>query len=255
MDRPLPAVSNTRRVTSTGFSGRHRWLSLFLVIGLVCCTSGCQIVIGVLMILRGFPKEDADFKTKTGQAMEGNRKKVVVLCTSPEKSKRDHVSLDADVIAEVSRQMKAHEVKVIDAHDLLTWIDDNGGELQENDLTEIGRKFDVDYLIQIEMTDFSIRDPSSPGLYRGNVIAKIRVFARQDLSKNKEKAKSKGEADTLSGSPLKHIYTKPYKCTFPLHQPVPTDHESAAIFSKRFLERLGIEISQLFYAHRLEDEL
>ena len=254
MDRPLPAVSNTLRGPSAGFSGRRRWLTLFLVIGLVCCTSGCQIVIGVLMILRGFPKDDADFKTKTGQSMEGNKKKVVVLCTSPEKSKRDHVSLDADVIAEVSRQMKANDIKVIDAHDLLVWIDDNGGELLERDLTEIGQKFDVDYLVQIQMDEFAIRDPGSPGLYRGNVVAKIRVFARQDPSKNKEKPKSKGEANTLSGSPLKHIYTKPYKCTFPLHQPVPTDHESAAIFSKRFLERLGIEISQLFYAHRLEDE-
>lgn len=254
MDRPLTAESKTAR-TMAGSFYRRRWLTILLSVGLVYCISGCQIVIGVLMILRGFPKEDADFKRQTGRSMEGNRSKVVVLCTSPEKSKHDHVSLDADVIAEVSRQMKSNDIRVIDSHELLSWIDDNGGELLESDLAEIGNKFDVDYLVQIEMTEFGIKDPSSPGLYRGKAVARVRAFARQDPKKKPEKAKSKGEADTVPRSPLKHIYTKPYSCTFPTHQPVPTDRESAAIFSKRFLERLGIEISQLFYAHRLEEEM
>ena len=236
---------------------RRRWLPLLLAASLLFSAGGCQIVIGVLMILRGFPKEDSDFRKSTHRNMEDKSKKVVVLCSSPEKAKQEHVAIDQDMMAEVSRQMKANGLKVIEPHDILSWIDDHGGELRESDMLEISRKFDVDFVVQIQLDQFSIRDPASPGLYRGNVDAKILGWARdeQAAKQAKDKAKADNKPNDWTPPPLRHIYTKSYKCTYPIHQPVPADHESPAIFCKRFQTRVGLEIAQLFYDHRLEDEL
>lgn len=268
MDRQQNHFDTARRQDSNGTigSGRlgRRWFTLVLVTMLLLSTTGCQIVIGVLMILQGLPKQDSDFRTKTGLNIEDKNKKVVVLCTSPEKAKQEHVALDMEIIQEVSRTLRANGVNVIEPNEILTWIDDHGGELLESDMLEIGQKFNVDYLIQIQLDQYSITDPGSPGLFRGNVSAKVRVWARDSkvAKKDDKKAKSKSKSNDskaketdFASQPLKLIYTRPYTNTYPAHQPISQDNESSTVFGKKFQTRVGLSIAQLFYDHRMEEEM
>lgn len=267
MDRQQPDSDAACRSMTTGIntsrSRGRRWLPLLLVAGMLFSAAGCQIVIGVLMILRELPKDDSDFRKATNNKynIEDSKKKVVVLCTSPEEAKQDNVAINQDLIEQVSRQMKANGINVIEPHEILTWIDDHGGVLRESDLAEIGKKFDVDFLIQIRLEAFSIRDRSSPGLYHGNAVGRVRVWARDGQAekkvadaKSKDKAKS-SKGDNWTPPALRQIYMRPYKCMFPSLQPVPAGNESPLVFCKRFEERVGKEIALLFYDHRLKDEM
>ena len=204
--------------------------------------SGCQIVIGVLALINGFPTQDADFKRHTKKEMNEKGKKVVVLCTSPEKAKGGYSSLDVDVITEVSRRMKEHKIDVVNGNKIASWIDDNGGILEEADVLEIGRIFEADYIVSVELTDFGIQEENSPGLYRGHAQGTVSVLAMQSGKNPKEKR------------PGKTIYSKAFSSTYPRHQPISSEHVSAPVFRKQYLDRVSDEVARLFYDHRPGEE-
>lgn len=220
---------------------------------LSCSLCGCQIIIGVLMILRGLPKDDADFKKQTRHNLEDKSKKVVILCTSPEKAKQDHRSLDGDMIAEVTRQMKAHGINVIDPHNILNWIDDNGGELREADLAEIGREFEVDYLVQIELNEFSIKDPGSTSLYQGRANAKIRVFAHEETPAEKTASGKTKPGDSTASSKKKSSSPSPgdsgkkSKTTSPTEEEDEDDDSATAKGSGSRAGRKRTPLKQIYF--------
>src|SRR5436190_22085384 len=66
---------------------------------------GCQIVIGVMQILQGFPDDECDFKIQThGRRLDEKGKKVAILCLSESTAKLERPSLDADIIGELTRR-------------------------------------------------------------------------------------------------------------------------------------------------------
>ncbi len=88
---------------------------------------------------------------------------------------KNEPSLDLDVIAVVSRRLKANKVTVVDPHKVATWIDDHGGITNSTDLDPIGLEFAADYIILFKFTDFGYSEPNSPGMYRGHAAVKIVV--------------------------------------------------------------------------------
>jgi hypothetical protein len=135
---------------------------------LVANFSGCQIVIGVLQILNGFPKTTCEFTAWTKKRLSEKGKRVIVVCSSPSAAQTEEPALDLDVIAVVSRRLKADNVTVVDPHKVTTWIDDNGGITESTDLAPIGVEFAADYIILFRFTDFGYLEPNSPGMFRGH---------------------------------------------------------------------------------------
>lgn len=225
-------------------SGRalSRCLQVALLSVLMVSAPGCQIVIGVMMMLGGRPMLDADFKTMTKKEMT-DAKKVVVLCTSPEKAQGDMTALDLDILAEVSRRMRANKINIVDAHKVGSWIDDNGGELNKSDLVEIGRKFKCDYIVHIEIEEFSCTEPNSPNLFRGRAKGSISVLTMEETSKGSGKKRAK------------KIYDKVFSSTYPVHQPVSSEQRSIDVFRKEFLNRLSDELARTFYDHRPGEDI
>jgi hypothetical protein len=202
--------------------------------------SGCQIIIGVLTMIKGRPTLPADFETLSGKSLAEKGKKTVVLCTSPEKAKGEFKSLDVDIIAEVSRRMKTHEISVVEPHKVATYIDDNGGEIQDEDIDDLARKFDADYVMHIEFRDFGHKEENSPTLYRGHAEGSISVLSVPKKDGERKHGKT--------------IYNKAFTSKYPVHQPVSADNVSAAVFRKQYLERVSEEIARLFYEHRPGEE-
>lgn len=204
--------------------------------------SGCQIVIGVLMLLRGNPTIDADFKQQTGLEMTEKGKKVVVLCTSPDKAKSNHSSLDVDLITEVSRRLKQEKIQIVDEHKVATWLDDRGGVVDDDAIGELARKFKVDYVILLEIDEFSIREENSPDLYRGRTRGTASVFTRRKGAK---------ASDPLA---MKRIYNKEISSVYPVHHPVQSDAVTEISFKKQYLDRVSDEIGRMFHDHRPGEE-
>lgn len=215
----------------------RRWALLALVLALVTCSSGCQIIIGTLLSLGGRPLIDADFKVFTGKSLAEKGKKVVVICTAPENAK-DVSSLDLDIIADVSGKFRQHDINVIEPHKIQSWIDDNAGGVEEADLIEIGRKFDADYIVHIRLDQFTYKEQNSPNLFRGRTKGKLMVVQIDDIPGAKGRKRGK------------KIYDKGFSSVYPEHQPKSGEEISGQVFRKQYLERVSGEIAQFFYDHR-----
>jgi len=227
-------------ITRLSRQGVLRAAMRMLLVGLLVGTaSGCQIVIGVLMLFQGLPMLDADFEKATGHSLTEKGKKVIVLCTSPEKAKMEVTSLDVDIIAEVSRRLKAQEIELVDPNKVATYIDDNGGEVNESEIKEISKKFKADYVIFIELTDFGCQEANSPGLLRGHAQGRINVITYE-------------KHDDINLT--KQIYNKPFDSKYPVHQPVSIEQTSLPVFRKQYLDRVSEEIARMFYKHRPGEE-
>lgn len=226
------------------FSGRiprwNRLAVLLCAISLVVSASGCQIIIGAMMILRGFPKETADFKKFTGKSLADKGRKTIVLATCPDSARSESPSLDVDLITQLSRRLKAHEVNVIDAHKVASWIDDNGGIEEDTELSKIGRQFKADYIVLVNIQNFSIYEENSRHFYRGRADGMVLAVEMQGEGKQKV---------------AKKIYHKPFRISYPSQQPVPADTERREVFMMRYMDRLSQELAQLFHDYRLEDSI
>jgi hypothetical protein len=230
------------RQTPGGRRAVRRTLILVLGVVLLMPLSGCQIVIGVLQILQGFPKQDADFKKQTGHTLGEKGKKVVILCSSVSSAQSELPSLDIDVIAELTRRFHSQEINVVDAHKVATWIDDEGEITETTDLAKIGPKFGADYVVLINFDEFGFREENSPQLYRGHARGTATVVElKKDASGEKTLAKQ--------------IYHRPFDSKYPVHQPISADQENPSTFKHRYLTRLSEELARLFYDHRPGEDM
>jgi hypothetical protein len=227
--------------------GRKRSLRLaeVMLLGLLLLAplSGCQIVIGVLTTLQGFPKDDADFKKQTnGRRLDEKGKKVAILSTSESSAQSELPSLDLDVIAELTRRFQAQKIKVVDSHKINNWIDDNGGISDASDLAEIGPKFGADFIVLIKFNDFGFLEENSRNLYRGHAAGTVVVVELKPAA--------------AGGKPVaRQIYHRPFDSKYPLHQPISADQEKPSLFKQRYLSRLSEELARLFYDHRPGEEM
>lgn len=214
-----------------------RCASIFcLTVACLLAGNGCSLGVMLGKMLIGDPMIGDDFKTFTGKSLSEEGRKVAVLCTAPESIKDNYASLQIELLRDVSRKMSIHEIDVIKPHLVARWIDDNGGET--NDLGALAREVDADFIVDINVAQFSYREENSPNLFRGRCNGQVTVFEfKRDASKKP------------SGIPGK-VYEKGFQSVHPTHQPVPADQTSELIFRKKFMDRVGDQIARLFYKHR-----
>lgn len=240
-------MDRQRNTESGPPAGRARILrrALPLVLAALCFVTlpGCQIVIGVLQIFKGFPTDDADFKIQThGRRLDEKGKKVVILASSEPSAKSELPSLDADVISELTRRFNVQKIKVVDSHKINRWIDDNGGITDATDLVEVGPKFGADFILLIKFEEFGFRENHSPQLYRGHARGSVVVV---EMKPGPEGAK-----------PIaKQIYHRPFDSHYPVNGPIPAEQEKPSVFRQRYLTRLSEELARLFYDHRPGDDM
>ncbi|MFN0054575.1 MAG: hypothetical protein ACKV0T_20560 [Planctomycetales bacterium] len=237
MDRP----SKDRSEQPLGCRLKRVMLPLALGAVLLTGCSGCQIIIGVLMMIKGPPTIEADFRQITGKSLGEKGKKIAILSSSSVPAQSEVRSLDQDIITEVTRRLKAKDVNIVSSHEISRWIDDNGAITDEHDLTEIGAKFGVDYIVLFKFEEFGLREPNSPGMYRGHARGSVIVV---------ETAKS-----ALGEKTSRKIYHHPFSTLYPLNQPIPAEQENVETFRTRYMSRLGEELAKLFYDHRPGEEM
>lgn len=91
----------------------------------------------------------------------------------------DYPSLTLDVAAHVSDRLQAvvPEIKPIDVNDLEDFIKQKPrGRLPE----DVGRHFQADYVIYLELLDFGLREASTPDIIQGRVYSSIVVYTFKD---------------------------------------------------------------------------
>lgn len=232
-------MDHTIRCLRPSAWARAGWLRLAAALLWTMGLAGCQSVILLGYLIGGPPSTDPDFHQQTKQSLEGKRGKakptVLVYCYAPKELKWDNESVDYDVAKHVAYRLRSKDIKVIDPDLVHGWLDRND---KWRKTAEIGAHFKVDYIVHVDIKDFSLFEAHSVNLYRG----------RADLIVNVVKMNE----DKRDGNP---IYTKPIKSNYPTRAPVDSNNMPFAQFKKHYLSALADEIGKLFYSTESGDDI
>jgi hypothetical protein len=142
-----------------------------------------------------------------------------------------------EIVEDISRRLKRQGVQLMSSNDVRTWMDDNGGRL--DDPRDLAEDFDVDYIISIKLARVTFREENSPSLYRG--VANGEVFT---YSVEKE-----------NGEPVvREVFSKGFGTIYPEGHPK-DQIDSLRIFQKQVLDRVSDQIAHLFYSHKPSEEV
>jgi hypothetical protein len=211
-----------------------QWLCLGLCIfGL----AGCSIFVLAGKMFFGDPEVIAPFQIATGVDLTKGDKKVVVICSAPSMLEGGELSAHYEIVEDISRRLKRQGVQLMSSNDVRTWMDDNGGRL--DDPRDLAEDFDVDYIISIKLARVTFREENSPSLYRG--VANGEVFT---YSVEKE-----------NGEPVvREVFSKGFGTIYPEGHPK-DQIDSLRIFQKQVLDRVSDQIAHLFYSHKPSEEV
>ena len=149
------------------------------------------------------------------------------------------LSANYEIVEAISRHLKREGVKLIDSNEVRTWMDDNGGRL--DDPRDLAEDFEVDYILYISLARINFHEPNSPNLYRGSASGDVFVY---------EVEKKDGQSE------VHEVFSKGFNSTYPEFHPVSADQiDSLRIFQKKFLDRVSGQLSQLFYDHKISEEI
>lgn len=201
--------------------------------------AGCSLFILAGKMFFGDPTVTSAFTLATGVDLTDGDHKVVVLCSAPSMVDDGDISLNYTIVEDVSRRLKRVGVALIDSNDVRTWMDDNGGRLE--DPRELADAFDADYIVYISLGQVSFHEDNSPELYRGKASGEVFTY---------KITKSKGEVL------VNEVFSKGFGTTYPDFHPVAADQiDSPRIFKKRVLDRTSAQLAQLFYSHKISEEI
>jgi hypothetical protein len=214
----------------------HRRLWLWAaVVSLTLTQSGCQAVVLLGYLIGGPPSTDPDFHQKTKQTMADKTKVVLVYCYAGKELKWDNEAVDYDLAKHVAHRLNSNKIKVIDPDLVYDWLDKND---KWRKTAEIGKHFRVDYVVHIDVKDYSLFEPHANNLYRGRADIIVNVV--------------KMDEDKRDGNV---IYTTAVKSFFPTRSPVDSNVMSYAEFKKHYLSALSDEIGKLFYPKETGDDI
>jgi len=105
-------------------------------------------------------------------------------------------------------------------------------------LKEIGKHFQADYVIVLEIQDLTLYEKASSNLlYRGNIDLQVRVV---DLNQQ--------EGDGT-------VFSEYYRGEFPGSRPVDASEMNIAQFRQRFLNKVAADVARFFTAYPREQRL
>ena len=212
--------------------------SLILGLGLVLL-AGCAPIILIGKMFFGDPTVSGAFQHATGVDLTEGKHKVLVLCSAPSMVDEGDLSLNYEIVEDVSRRLKREGIQLIESNDVRTWMDDNGGHL--DDPRDLAEEFDVDFIIYIALARVTFHEENSPSLYRGQAGGEVFAY---------EVKKTKGEVL------VNEVFSKGFGSTYPDFHPVSADQiDSPRIFQKRFLDRISAQLAHLFYKHKVSEEI
>jgi hypothetical protein len=212
----------------------RQWLSALALVMMCLMPMGCLSQIMALgYLIGGPPSIEPDFDAKTGIALNKKGRKVLILCDAPKEVKWDFDSVDRELSRHVAHRLSNNKVKVMDPDAVNAWLDEHA---DWDTPEEIGKDFEADFVIFIEINEFGLYEQGSSQLYRGHSECVITVYQMED-----------GEGH--------EIYTKEYVSKFPLLEPVATSDQSYYDFKRLYMSRLSEEIGRHFYEHFAGDDI
>jgi len=209
------------------------------LLAVLCLTQqGCinaLVMAGKVML--GDSMQTSAFEQATGTNLKKSEKKILLHCSSPSFVSERFGSLNADIQEELIRRMKRNGVHVLPPDVASKVLDRHGGKFDPKLLVrEI--KEPIDYVMHIEIEEFSYETPESPELYHGHASGKVVGF------------EVRGEGETRH---VVQIFSQNFSVTYPTTYPIPKDKTPERVFFRRFVDRVTDTLGTSFYDVRTSE--
>jgi len=209
-----------------------RFLALVMLAMCVGTVAGCKYVVLAGYLIGGPPSIDPDFDRKTNLSMTSKDVRVAVVCYAPDEVKFAFDSIDTEIAKYVTFRLHEHKIKVFAPDQVQAWLDENDEWMTP---IEVGKALDASYVINIDISRFTLYEENSAALYRGRTEGIISVYQID------------GEGE--------RIYSKELISRYPLMTPRSSSETTFSSFKRQYLSRLSEDIGRLFYEYYNGDDV
>ncbi|MFN0053755.1 MAG: hypothetical protein ACKV0T_16360 [Planctomycetales bacterium] len=171
-----------------------------------------------------------DFDRLTQLSIVRSRGPIVILCKIPAEGEISNDYIEGQMQQAIADQFSTNGVKVVDAGQVEKWVERDLGVV---DCQALGNEFMAEYVIQVELGEYSVFEPNHSDLYRGYADVAVRVYRIDENT-----------ADAHV------VYEKDFDFQFPGDRPLSYRDVSHAEFRRRFHAELGAKIGRLFCAKK-----
>jgi hypothetical protein len=176
-------------------------------------------------------------------------KKVVILCHSTSGAMEDSSSLERDVTRELAAilRKKVKKITVVDADKVGTWVE---AHPKWNDPGEVGKDFDADVVVFLEVELFRLQAPGDLNMLHGESKVHIQVYEMQYPKNSRDKPIKDQPKEAVP------VYNEYVETAFPNRGPIPIDSGSSrSKFRITFTKILAKELSWQFIEHAEDDSI
>jgi len=209
-----------------------------LGVSLLTSQIGCSLFTMAGKVLFGDPVVNCEFTQSTGTNLIRTRDTIMVIATAPSVVQSQYPSITLDIQDGVTRRLGRQGISTIKPDDVSSWADDHGGSLE--DIDALAADFDANYIIQVEVHNFSHFEENSDKLYRGHIQSDLSVY---------QVTATDGESRAMP------VFTREFTMRYPKNYSVSVDEKSDIVFQKEYLDRVTHQIALRFYNHRVSEEI
>lgn len=218
----------------TNLTRRRLFPAMILGLAATVTLPGCAQFVLLSYVLGGPPSIEPDFDAQTGLSLDGKDDRIAVVCYVPTDLEFENPKIDVEVASALAYRLAAHRINVISPDSVRAWIDEHP-DWETPD--EIGAALNATYVIDIELTDFSLYEENTHTLYRGRAEAYVNVIQMLEDGTGEE------------------VYSTELNSLFPQLIPRSTQESSLLEFKREYLSRLSEELGWLFYERYNGDKI
>jgi hypothetical protein len=218
---------------------RERLRLAGLLVAAAFLTTGCSVLQLPFFLMRGEPKIDAMLVPLA----EKGEAKILILTAAPPSIDTDFIRIENELTSKVVMHLKRlceenkEEITFVSSSKVDKFKDEHPNWATDLDLVEIGKKFEADYVVYLDIETISMYEKGTGSyMYRGRSEIAVQVHAVKD-----EDAEPIYETVTIEYPPSDL-------------GAVASDEARPADFRQRFLDHMARKVAYLFTAHTTREE-
>jgi hypothetical protein len=177
------------------------------------------------LLLGGPPAIEPDFDAQTGKSLDQPEITVAVICYAGSDLKVKNPKVDVEVASMVAYRLGASNIKVVHPDTVHAWLDEHRDWERAE---EVGRALKANYVIEIELEEFSLYERNSASLFRGRAEGYVNVYELDEHGRGER------------------IYSKDLSFVYPTEVPRSTFDHTHTAFKRDYLAQLSQLVAWLF---------
>jgi hypothetical protein len=194
--------------------------------------AACNLLTPIVLVIEPTKKVLPEFDKLAG-------KRVAVLVWAQPATLFDYphtrFELAAYVGDKIYAEMRQRELgtQVVDPREVEDFLQKNLDA--QIDPYAVGRRFNADYVVYVELLEFQVRDPQAPQFLRGRIHAGVSVHDVQ-----------------AAGAAPRRYELLPVQCIHPEENPVPLTATNAPLIREATYRKFAELVARKFYEHTVE---